>query len=750
LVRKELDNSLTRRGFVARSAAAGAVAAVLRPSQARAQVRAQVQNQAAAKATAGAQSANFPLDLAEWSYFWLGVERASLAKGTYVTGKQMYVEYMVPREVLHPYAIVMVHGGGGQGLDWMSTPDGRPGWADYFVRAGYRAYVVDRPGHGRSPFHPDLDGPFPARATTYEGVMRQFTAPEKVDKPYGDQAKLHTQWPGTGVIGDPSVDQVAAGQGGSFLADLEATHNIWKERLAELLDKTGPAIVMSHSMGGPNAWIAGEVRPQLVKGMIGVEPAGPPFGALRWGLAACKLTYDPAAADAREIKTVKVTPTTPGVDPYFIQAEPARQLVNLKNIPAAVFTSEASYHTAYDDGSVAYLKQAGVKVDHVKLPALGIHGNAHFMMMEKNNREVLQPILEWIETNVNKGATATIPRASETAIKTAGHGHFWVGIERRKLAYGTIVAGQMYVEHWTPADVKHPYPVVLVHGGTGQMLHYMGNGDGQAGWAHYYLQAGYRVYMVDRPGHGRAPYHPDALGPIGPQPSYEMIVPDFRRSANGPNRRPGGQWMGTGEIGDPGVDQFMASQNAAPQDNLMAHKLWASGGAELLDRIGPAIVQVHSAGGPFSWLVANERPKLVKAIVNVEGAGAPFSPQTPWGLTDIPLAFEPAVADPSEFATVEIAAKGGAPAYKLQAEGKVRKLKNLAGIPIAFVSAEKSGRAQGASVVAFLKQAGCDAEELQLKDRGISGNGHFMMIESNRKEVFDVIRGWVESKVPQA
>jgi len=84
----------------------------------------------------------------------------------------------------------------------------------------------------------------------------------------------------------------------------------------------------------------------------------------------------------------------------------------------------------------------------------------------------------------------------------------------------------MYVEHWTPADVKHPYPVVLVHGGTGQMLHYMGNGDGQAGWAHYYLQAGYRVYMVDRPGHGRAPYHPDALGPIGPQPSYEMIVPD--------------------------------------------------------------------------------------------------------------------------------------------------------------------------------------------------------------------------------
>ena len=45
------------------------------------------------------------------------------------------------------------------------------------------------------------------------------------------------------------------------------------------------------------------------------------------------------------------------------------------------------------------------------------------------------------------------------------------------------------------------------------------------------------------------------------------------------------------------------------------------------------IVVVHSAGGPFSWLVANERPQLVKAIVNVEGGGAPFTPGTPWGIT---------------------------------------------------------------------------------------------------------------------
>jgi len=666
------------------------------------------------------------VDLAEWSYFWLGVERAKLARGTVANGTQMYVEYWVPSEVRHPYPIVMVHGGGGQGTDWMGTPDGRPGWAGYFVQEGYRVYVVDRPGHGRSPYHPDLHGPF-GRLTTYEVVERQFTSPEKADKPYGEQAKLHTQWPGSGTIGDPTLDQVVASQGGSFLPDLEATHNVWRERLSELFDKIGPAIIMTHSMGGPSGWIIGDARPNLVKAILGVEPAGPPFGNLKWGLTASRVVYDPPASDSSELKTKQMPAPGPGQDPYILQEEPARQLVNLKNIPILITTSEASYHAPYDGGSVAFLKQAGCRVDHIRLPERGIHGNAHFMMMEKNNREVLQPILDWVSKNAEKSAPIPGPRTGETAMKLAEQGYFWVGTERKQLFYGTIVRGQMYVQYLIPAQVRHPYPIVLVHGGTGQMLHYMGSGDGKAGWAHYYVQEGYRVYLVDRPGHGRAPYHPDALGPIGQQPTYEMILPDVKRAATGPNR----QYSGSAEIGDPFVDQLMASQNAAPQDNVIAHGLWASRGAELLDKIGPAIVQVHSAGGPFSWIVANERPNLVKAIVNVEGAGAPFTPQTPWGLTDVPLAYDPPVSDPSG----------------LQTKGNVHKLKNLQGIPIAYITAERSGRTQGPAVVAFLKQAGCDAEDLQLKDRGILGNGHFMMLEDNRRQVFDVIRGWIEQKL---
>ncbi|MEQ1729685.1 MAG: alpha/beta hydrolase, partial [Vicinamibacterales bacterium] len=381
-----------RRSFMKRAAGlgiAGAAAAALGPLAAS-------PSEAAVQAAARAATGTTPLDLAEWSYFWLGVQRAKLAKGTLVSGEQMYVESLVPAQVRHPFSIVMVHGGGGQGLDWMTTPDGRPGWAHHFVMQGYKVYVVDRPGHGRSPYHPDVLPPFGARAGTYETLSRQFTAPEKAAMPYGPVAKLHDKWCGqTGVLGDPTVDQTAAGQGGAFLPDTGATHAVWAQRAGELLDKIGPAVVMTHSQGGPFAWISANARPNLVVGLLPVEPAGPPFGNLRYGVAASPLVFDPPIADASELKTVQVTPTEPNRDPYLMQAEPARKLKNLQGIPIGLTTAPASYHYPYDMATVAVLRQAGCSVSHIELDKIGITGNGHFMMVERNNREVLQPILDF-------------------------------------------------------------------------------------------------------------------------------------------------------------------------------------------------------------------------------------------------------------------------------------------------------------------------------------------------------------------
>ena len=690
------------------------------------------------------------LDLVEWSYFWLGVERAGLDRGSVVSGEQMYVEYWTPADVRHPYPMVIVHGGGGQGLDWLGRPDGGAGWVTYLLQEGYRVYLVDRPGHGRSPFHPELHGDFSARASTYAGLENRFTAPEKAEQPYGPEALLHDQWPGMGVLGDPTVDQTIAGQGGSFLPDLAATHAVWAERGGELLDKIGPALVMCHSAGGPSAWIFANARPGMVRGVVGVEPAGPPFGRLQWGVTANPMAYDPPVADPAELETVEVAAPEEGRRSYQLLAEP-RRLTNLVDVPIAIVTAQASYHWPYDIGTVAFLRQCGCTVEHIELETRGVTGNGHFMMMERNNREVLQPILDFLQQSVTGPAgeaavAAVAPRPPAdadvaTAMRLADHGFFWVGVERRETDYGVIAGPAMYVQYLEPAELRHALPVVLVHGGTGQMLHYMGAGDGVAGWAHFYVQAGYRVYLVDRPGHGRCVYHPDALGDITPTPTYEQILPDVQRAVEGD------RWPGPGGIDDPVFNQFMASQNGMPQDVALQHALWASRGAELLDRIGPAIVQTHSFGGPFGWLVADQRPDLVRAIVVFESAGEPFQGFMPWGVSATPMTFDSPAASPDELVTEAVPASGGMAAYVRQA-GTPRRLVNLQNSPTLFLTADASGRTAGPAFVEVLQQAGAPAEHLNLRERGITGNGHFAMVETNRREVFEVIRGWVEQTVP--
>lgn len=84
----------------------------------------------------------------------------------------MHVEWEAPEEVTHPHPLVLVHGGGGQGTDWMSTPDGRPGWARLLVEQGYAVYVVDRVGHGRSPYHPDVIAPGSISSSTSTPARR--------------------------------------------------------------------------------------------------------------------------------------------------------------------------------------------------------------------------------------------------------------------------------------------------------------------------------------------------------------------------------------------------------------------------------------------------------------------------------------------------------------------------------------------------------------------------------------------------
>lgn len=320
---------------------------------------------------------------------------------------QIFVEVLVPKEIRRRYPLVLIHGAGQTAACWMQTPDGRKGWADFFVEQGYVVYLIDQPMRGRSASHP-ADGA--TRIFTVSQAEAQFSAGMAASA--WPHARLHTQWPGEGpnkgCKGDPIFDAFYASVVETVLSDEKSSQRN-QSAGAALLDRIGPAVLLTHSQAGPYGWLIADARPALVKGIVAVEPSGPPFNAikgrprrgLRWGVSDGALTYHPLVDRPADIET-EADADSEDVDVAIceLQKEPARQLMNLANIPVMLVTAEASYHAAYDHGTAKYLQQAGVRVDFVRLKDRGICGNGHMMMLEANNLEIARCLDEWVVTTV--------------------------------------------------------------------------------------------------------------------------------------------------------------------------------------------------------------------------------------------------------------------------------------------------------------------------------------------------------------
>jgi pimeloyl-ACP methyl ester carboxylesterase len=550
------------------------------------------------------------LDLSDWSYYWYGVQRARLARGTVVDGSQMFVEHWIPRDVRHPYPVVLIHGGYGQGSGWLSAPGGQRGWVSAFLELGYKVYVVDRPGQGRNPYQPFVHGLFDAQAPTFERVA-------------GELKKS---------VNDADVAQAIASMNQPMAVNA-VTQDLWRSRGSILLDEIGPAVLVTHGDGGIFARVTTQARAPAVKGVVAVDS--------------------------------------------------------------------------------------------------------------------MQPSRDWIRSNVEPLQTSApsaqreVKDRESTALSLADQGGFWVGVRKKSMPYGTIAQGQMFVQYMIPAERRHPYPIVLVHGGGAQGTHMMGLGR-RPGWVHYFVQAGYAVYWLDRPSYGRSPYHPDALGP-----SHLNNVPPFEALVEATNVFKTAQWPGPGGMDDPFIGQFMACESGNTSDEAFHTDLVWSGGVELVDRIGPCIIHGHAFGGFFGWGVADRRPSLVKGIVCMEINGNPFERQLRWGLTAQPMTYDPPVSSLADFTLADHTPPADSPRpiaspYKLQTE-PARQWKNLKGIPIAWITSENGAGGSPVANVEFLKQVGCSVEMLRLRDYGIIGNGNLMLMEKNNHEVFGVVQNWLKA-----
>lgn len=348
-----------------------------------------------------------------------------------------------------------------------------------------------------------------------------------------------------------------------------------------------------------------------------------------------------------------------------------------------------------------------------------------------------------IETPSVLGRSAVSEERVPTTRRT-----FWAGGSPVASPAGTVIRGQIFVDAEIPDGGGSGAPVVLIHGGGGQGTDFLSTPDGRPGWAPLLAQLGHPVYVIDRPGHGRSPFHADVLGPMGPLLGSELIHDLFFNPIEGPGSHPmaihHNQWPGGDQPGDPVYDQFLASQGPLMEDSAEQESLAAAAVVSLLEEIGPATVLAHSLGAPVGYLVADARPDLVSSLVIVEGIGPQFSKfpvDLRWGVTSAPIGYEPAAVSPDDIA-LDVDDSGPFP-VALQVE-PARRLPRLAQVPIAVVSAEASAfRWFDEPLRAFLTQAGCTVDLVRLWEHGVRGNGHGLMLELNNDQSIQVIQRWI-------
>ena len=80
-----------------------------------------------------------------------------------------------------------------------------------------------------------------------------------------------------------------------------------------------------------------------------------------------------------------------------------------------------------------------------------------------------------------------------------------VGGKYHDVPGGKIMAGHVYVEYFIPKKRTHRFPLIMIAGGAMSGANFTGTADGRDGWAQYFVNQGYAVYLVDQVGAAARP-----------------------------------------------------------------------------------------------------------------------------------------------------------------------------------------------------------------------------------------------------
>ena len=334
-----------------------------------------------AQALKDVQTADTPLVLKAQGSFFVGgdkveqtqAELGDLGPGGHITVNQMYVRYMVPEGGDANPPVVMVHGATLTGKSWETTPDGRMGWDEYFVRRGHPVYVPDQVGRGRSGFNQAVfnnvrGGSVPASTLprwlrfSDENVWSNFRIGTKPGEPYPD-----TQFPVSALdeLSKQGVPDVTFGG--------VPNPNPTFKALADLAGQLNGAVLMGHSQSGSFPLATALLNPGAMKGLVLVEPG------------TCPSNYTD-----EQIGTLAKLPILVVYGDY-------------RDTPTGI-ASLPSWQARYEgcQALIGRLKAAGGQAQMLSPTEIGARGNSHMLMQDKNHLQIADLILRWIGERVSK------------------------------------------------------------------------------------------------------------------------------------------------------------------------------------------------------------------------------------------------------------------------------------------------------------------------------------------------------------
>lgn len=267
--------------------------------------------------------------------------------------EQVYTQYFLPKTRRGKLPLLMWHGGGLTGATYETTPDGREGWLNLFVRKGWDVYVSDAVERGRSGFAPPevfagepvfathgfaweayRVGPKgswnadPAKRRAFEGTQFPVAAYDSLVR------QIVPRWTTT----DPAIDAA----------------------YIQLVDRVCPCALLVHSQSGAIGYRVAQARPDKIRAFIDVE------GTLR--------------GDDASVVRVKSVPIL-SLHGDFLEG-------------SEQFSTQLKYNLEKAERA----KAAGGSIEVVKLADIGMKGNSHFMMMEKNNAAIADYIETWLKS----------------------------------------------------------------------------------------------------------------------------------------------------------------------------------------------------------------------------------------------------------------------------------------------------------------------------------------------------------------